>query len=256
MGFLLDLPLPPDVALFVTGAVGVLMRLSLLVFILPGIGELAIPIRVRMAVVMALTAAIVPSVVPQQLESVAATDVLALLAFEALIGFALGFSFRVLIYALMAAGTIISQSMSLSQIFGASALTEPNPTVSVLLALAGAAIFLTLDLHAAAVGLMAESYLLFPLGDVPDTGALAEWATTRTTGAFALAVSLALPFLLINFLYNVILGLINQAMPQMMVTFIGVPANVMAGIVVLAIAVGAILTVWRDRVELAFQGFW
>jgi flagellar biosynthetic protein FliR len=114
----------------------------------------------------------------------------------------------------------------------------------------------TLDLHTHSVGLLMRSYEVFPLGDMPVTGAVAQWATERTMGAFALAVSLAIPFLLIGFLYNLALGLINQAMPQMMVTFIGVPANVLAGLVILGIGIVALLTAWIGHMSGALGGFW
>ena len=104
--------------------------------------------------------------------------------------------------------------------------------------------------------LLMESYEVFPLADLPDLGGLAQWAQSRVTDSFSLAVSLALPFILISFLYNVILGLINQAMPQMMVTFIGVPANVLAGIFILSIAFAAIMMAWLQHLDIGFEGFW
>ncbi|WOI52674.1 flagellar biosynthetic protein FliR [Parvularcula sp. LCG005] len=251
-----SLSLPPDVEIFVIGAVAILTRLSMMFAFLPGIGELAIPIRVRLGLVLAVSAALIPSVLPGQLAILTTNDPLVLIGFEAMIGFALGFGFRVLIFALTIAGTIISQSISLSQIFGAVTTTEPSPTISTLLMMTGAALFVTLDLHTYSVGLLMESYQLFPLGELPDTGALAGWAQERVSGSFALAISLSLPFILVSFLYNVVLGLINQAMPQMMVTFVGVPANVLAGLVILGIAFAAIMMAWVAQVDTGFAGFW
>ena len=42
--------------------------------------------------------------------------------------------------------------------------------------------------------------------------------------SFALALSLAAPFVIASLLYNVALGVINKAMPQLMVAFVGAPA--------------------------------
>ncbi|MEM9422556.1 MAG: flagellar biosynthetic protein FliR [Pseudomonadota bacterium] len=247
---------PEAIGIVVTGAVAIVLRLSAMMMFLPGIGEIGVPMRVRMAVILALTAAISPVILPIQAGALAETDVVIVLGFEALIGFSLGFIFRLLILALSITGTIISQSASLSQIFGPSFGQEPNPTIGTLLMVLGTALFVTLDLHTHTVGLLMESYEAFPLGDVPDTGALSQWATRATASAFALAVSLALPFILISFLYYLVLGLMNQAMPQMMVTFIGVPANVLAGIVLLVLAITTISTVWLDAVKDGFGGFW
>lgn len=256
MELLASLPIPPNLTVLIVGAVAVLLRLSLLVMFLPGLGEFGIPVRIRMGLVLAMTFGVAPLLLPTQLLRAAQTDVLSLLIFESVIGFALGFGFRVFVYAAQIAGTIIAQSASLSQLFGPGLASEPNPSVSMLLLIAGAALFVTVDGHTRAIALIYQSYLVFPLGEVPDLGALAKWATEKSADGFALAVSLSLPFILLSFLYNVVLGLINQAMPQMMVTFIGVPANVLASLVLLAISVGAILIAWLQNVETAFQGFW
>ncbi|WP_036767174.1 flagellar biosynthetic protein FliR [Parvularcula oceani] len=246
---------PEFLAALVTVVVAVGLRLSLMVFLLPGIGERAVPVRVRLGIVLALLGALVPFALA---DAPPVTDVplLPLMLSEALIGFGLGFSLRVMIYALTIAGTVIAQVMSLSQILGAALTDEGNPSVSLLLTMAGAALFVTLDLHAVVVGLVAESYEVFPLADFPATGALAEWATARSAAAFTLAVSLALPFVLIGFIYNVVLGLINQAMPQMMVTFVGVPANVLAGLFLLAASLGVILVAWTGALDAAQLRFW
>lgn len=248
--------LPEALSVLIAGALALVARLSLMIFLLPGIGEATIPVRVRMLLTIVLTAAIFPLVVPSQMAAIAATPFVALLLYESIIGFALGFGFRVMIYALQMAGMIIAQTTSLSQLFSANLVAEPNPTISILLTLAGSALFVTFDWHTEAVGLLFESYRVFPMGDVPETGFLAEWATGRAAGSLALAVSLSIPFLLIGFLYNVVLGLINQAMPQMMVTFIGVPANVLAGLFLLAVSIVAMLTVFAERTAPALGGFW
>lgn len=237
------------------GAVAVSLRLSLMIFLLPGVGERAVPVRIRLAVLLALLLAVLPVILPES-PVPTASDLVVLLVTEALIGFALGFSCRVMIFALTVAGTVIAQSVSLSQILGAGLADEGNPSVSMLLMVGGAALFVSLDLHTAMVGLFAESYEVFPLMVSPPTDALAEWATFRTAHAFSLAISLALPFVLMGFLYTLVLGLVSQAMPQMMVTFVGVPANVLAGLVLLALSISLLFTRWVDAFAAAPLRFW
>lgn len=255
MEALASLDLPPGLPIVATAGIALIARLSAMMFFMPGIGEVGVSVRIRIAVVLALTAALFPIVVPGNLVRVATMDIVPLLLFESTIGFALGFTFRVLIYTLTIAGTIVAQSTSLSQLFSPTLVAEPNTSVSMLLIMAGSALFVTLDFHTASVGLLYRSYELFPMGELPASDALAKWGLERTTGAFTLAAALALPFLLINFLYNLVLGLINQAMPQMMVTFIGVPANVLAGLGILALAITTMLTVWLGAVQDAFGVF-
>ena len=53
---------------------------------------------------------------------------------------------------------------------------------------------------------------------------------------FALAFSLAAPFVTAALLYNIALGVINRAMPQLSVTFIGAPALTAGGLLLILVA--------------------
>ena len=59
--------------------------------------------------------------------------------------------------------------------------------------------------------------------------------------------SLAAPFVIMGFAYNVALGAINRAMPQLMVAFVGAPAITAAGLLVLMLAAPVILHFWGLR---------
>ena len=52
-------------------------------------------------------------------------------------------------------------------------------------------------------------------------------------GRVRLAFTLAAPFVLVSVLYNLTLGVINRAMPQLMVVFVGAPVITGLGLAVL-----------------------
>jgi flagellar biosynthetic protein FliR len=59
-----------------------------------------------------------------------------------------------------------------------------------------------------------------------------------------------------SLLYNLALGAINRAMPQLMVSFVGAPALTLGGLALLALAAPILLSFWSDAVERAlFQPF-
>ena len=231
----------------VVPAAAVFTRLSLFVFLMPGLGARVMPARVRLTLALALTALAVPVVGPVVGARVPDAALPLLLAGEALTGFYLGFSVRVLVFALSVAGTIIAQAMSLSQIFGAGISEDSSTTVSTLLTMAAMTLFLTAGLHVEAFGLLVASYDAFPPGLAGLTGGYAEAAMRACADGFSLGVSLALPFVLMNLAYNAVLGLASRAMPQLMVTFVGMPAITFGGLALLAASAGLILTVWMDR---------
>ncbi|WP_051881534.1 flagellar biosynthetic protein FliR [Parvularcula oceani] len=242
-------PLAGIAPLVVLPAIALFTRMSLLVFLLPGLGTRAIPVRVRLIAALAVTALLFPAVAPLVEEG----PVLPLLAGEALVGAFLGFGFRVLVFALSIAGTIVAQALSLSQIFGAGISEDSSTTVSTLLTLAGAALFLTADLHIAAFGILLDSYRTFPPGGYEGaSGPIAQAALSACADAFAFGLSLALPLVLLNLAYNALLGVLNRAMPQLMVTFVGMPAITFGGIALLTAAVGGMLIVWMDRAQALF----
>ena len=89
----------------------------------------------------------------------------------------------------------------------------------------------------------------FPVGQLPDRTILAEWGVSRISFSFAMAFSLAAPFVIASLIYNVALGVINKAMPQLMVAFVGAPAITAGGLILLFVAAPLLLSVWINGLE-------
>ena len=224
-------------------AAAVMTRVSLLVFVLPGVGARAVPARVRLALAVTLTLLLLPAAAPR----VGDAAIVPLLLGEAMAGAYLGLAFRLLLFVLSVAGTVISQALSLSQVFGA-AVEEADTTVSTLMVLSGAALFLTLGLHVEAIGVLMRSFETLPPGGLG--GATPEMASRLARGfadGLALGLSLAAPFIAMNLAYNALLGLLNKAMPQLMVTFVGMPAVTFAGLCLLMATLPLTLRAWAER---------
>lgn len=227
----------------------VFLRVGAAVALLPGLGEHFLPQRVKLAAVVVLTLIVAPAVSGQTLadyDSAARFGAAAILT-EVMAGLFLGFVMRLLILGLQTAGTLIAQSVSLAQMFSGTG-PEPQPIVSNLLVLAGIVLFCTLGGLARSVELMVLSYDLLPPGAVPDSAALSQWGLLRISRIFALAFTLAAPFVIAALLYNLALGAINRAMPGLMVTFIGAPALTLGGLILLALLAPFLLQSWQDAV--------
>ncbi len=167
----------------------VFLRVGAMVALLPALGEQALPQRVKLAAAAAITLVVAPGVtVPP------AYGPMALLA-EAAAGLALGFGLRLMVLGLQMAGTLAAQSVSLAQMFAGTG-PEPAPIVANLLVLSGVALFLALGGPARSVELVFLSYQMLPAGVPPDPSVLADWGLARIARVFALAFSLAAPFVL------------------------------------------------------------
>jgi flagellar biosynthetic protein FliR len=221
----------------------VFLRVGAVMALMPAFGEQAVPQRVRLVLALAFTAVVAPSVTEKAAPFV---GVLALpLATETIAGLVIGIGLRMFIFALQMAGTIAAQAASLSQLFGGAG-PEPQPAISNLLIMAGLALAVMAGLHVRAAELMILSYDILPLGQLPGAADLADWGLAQVVRAFALAFTLAAPFVVASLIYNMALGVINRAMPQLMVAFVGAPALTLGGLVVLAVAAPVALAVWMQ----------
>jgi flagellar biosynthetic protein FliR len=226
---------------------GVFLRVGACFFVLPGLGEQMIPARIRLGAALAMAVLLTPMLGDEVRVSGLMPSWQVFLS-EAVIGLCLGLALRFLVHALQTAGTIAAQATSLSQIMG-GASPDPLPAMGAILSLAGIALVVLSGLHVHMASAFVRSYDLLPFGRWPDPPDLAEWGISRVSASFALAFSLSAPFLIASLLYNVALGVINKAMPQLMVAFVGAPAITWGGLGLLMLATPAILATWSTAFE-------
>lgn len=234
--------LAPLLAMFLL----VVARLSFVIFFMPGIGEQVVPVQLRLMALLAIAMSMASTgvVAVPSLESL--TGYGGLLLSELTIGFCLGAILRVSVWMLSIAGTIISQSIGLSQLLGVALEREAQSLTASMLSMAGTAILLTADFHLNAIASLMRLYTDIPVGALSalDWDLLIE----RSFSAVGFAVLLAWPFVAVNLLYNICLGFINKALPQLMVAFVGAPLMIGGGTILLALSVVGLLVVWKDRV--------
>ena len=230
-----------------TGAV-LFTRLSMVLLLMPGIGEASLPMRIRIVLALTLMGLVLPLVAP-----VEGPVTVPLIVREALIGFTLGFGVRSFLFALSVTGAVIAQALSLSQVFGFASEGDSASLVSSALVLAAGTLFLTSDLEIAVLRALVDGFSAVPPGTpiAADPGAIAQQATQIGAEAIRLGVVLSVPFMVLNFSYYLVLGFLNKAMPQLMITFVGLPAITLSGLILLAASTTALLSTWLLRVSAA-----
>ncbi len=222
----------------------VFVRVGAVMALMPGFGEQLVPARIRLVLTLAFTAVIAPAVLPQ----IGPSDgrLIGPIAVEVVAGLAIGLGLRLFVMALQMAGMMIAQATSLAQLFGGMG-PEPQPAIANLLVIAGLALAVVSGLHVRAAELMILSYEVLPPGGLPAPGEMADWGLGEIARAFTLAFMLAAPFTIAALIYNVALGVINRAMPQLMVSFVGAPALTLGGLVLLALTAPLALALWLDH---------
>lgn len=238
--------LPPELVLMLGAgfwhAAIVFLRVSAMVSVLPAMGELYVPTRVKLAVAAAFTFVVAPALpaLPEP-DNVLAYGRFAVT--EAIIGLAMGIGVRIFVLALQTAGTMAAQATSLSQVLGGIG-AEPMPALGAVLMISGVTLATMMGLHVRVAELLIGSYQMFPAGQFPVAAGLTEWGVFRVSQSFSLAFTLAAPFVITAVIYNLALGVINRAMPQLMVAMVGAPVITLMGLFILMVGSPVILDVW------------
>lgn len=232
---------------FIWHALYIFMRIGSAMSFTPAFGEQSVPARFRLIIAGSFSLIVLPAV--PQADLPATLSISGLLS-EVVVGLILGLSLRLFVLALQTAGAIAAQATSLSQMFG-DAGPEPQPALTNLLVIAALALAVSAGLHVKLATFFVLTYDLFPMGAIPDPADVAAWGVEEISRGFALAFSIAAPFTIASLLYNITLGVINKAMPALMVSFIGAPALTLGALILMAVSVPLGLYLWLE----AFQTF-
>lgn len=224
----------------------VYVRAQACILVLPGLGERALPVRVRVAVAMALTP-LLAQVVPLAPIGTAPFALIAIVAAEAVTGTVLGMFVRAMAMALDTAAAAIAQTASLSQILGVSDEMSPHP-IGNLLHLAGIAVLMALGLPIMVCNLLADSLVLRPIGGWFDLSGLYPAVLALVVDSFSVAMTIAAPFVLGGFLFQLLSGVVARVMPALPVVFIAAPGAILLALVALTLLSPAVLAVWADAV--------
>jgi flagellar biosynthesis protein FliR len=229
----------------------VFARIGTMVMLMPGLGELSVPTRVRLTAALVLTAILLPlhrAAYPLDLS--VPGPVLTLLFGELLIGAVLGLTARLTISALQVAGSVVAQQLGLGFV------TAVDPTqgqqgviVGNFLSVLGITLVFVTDLHHLVIAALNDSYSLFRPGEVPLFGDIAALFTQTVAAAFRVGVQLSAPFIVFGLLFNLGLGVLSRLMPQMQVFFVGLPLSILLGFLILILVIGAMMGTFLEHVE-------
>ncbi len=239
------------------GFVLVLARVAAAVMLLPGIGETELPMTVRAGVALALTALLLPVVMP--LLPKAPSDPVvaaAMTAAEVVTGLWMGWLARLVVLALPMAGQIASYMLGISNVL------QPDPVLgaqaSVLARLFGLAaplLLLVTGLHAVPLAGLAGSFRLIPPGELLPAGDTAETVVAAASSAFGLAVRLAAPFILASIVWQIGSGVVARLVPRLQVYMAAMPGQIVGGLLLFGLLAGAIVAAWLDAARDSFAHF-
>lgn len=227
----------------------VFSRVGAMIMLLPGLGTMGVPARVRLVLALAVAYALTPAVEAQYPAMVpqSVTALAILIGQEITAGVLVGAMAAIIMNGLQVAGYLIATQVGLAyaQSFDPSQNTQ-GAAVGNFLSLLGTVVIFATDLHHLAIGAIVGSYRMLPPGGHLPTADMAQLVIQLVSSSFALGFQLAAPFLVFGFAVYAGLGLLARLMPQLQVFFLAMPINLLSGFAIMFAMLGAMITLFLN----------
>lgn len=229
------------------GSVGV--RISGLLLFAPFFGSNAVAPRIKVGLVLVLTALLYPVCGAGRME-LTVWGLLRVAVGELMVGLLIGLSAQMVFQAAQFAGHVMGVQVGYSLVN----IMDPNsqvdtPVLSLFSETLVMLLFLGLGMHRCLLRGVAASFHYIPMGGMSLSGEMVHELLHAAGGIWLAGVQVAAPLLLTTILADVMLGFLGKASPQLPVLFLGISVKSMAGLLALAAA----LKYWPGMFEQYFQ---
>lgn len=228
----------------------VLFRVGGLMATAPIFASRIVPIRVRVALTMTLSALLFPFVRQQVPSEITLVNVLVSGAGEVLVGLSIGLVVTIILTCADITGQLVAQQagIALGQVFDPSR-QERTTVVGQMYGLTLLTMFLIAGGHRATIAALLDTYAVIPVLSYNYDESVVLLLIEMLTAALILGIRLAAPVLISLFLASVMLGFLSRTMPQMNILSVGFTLRVM-------IALGAASIALASCHELLLEGVW
>lgn len=220
-----------------------LARILALLAVAPFFSNAALPRRIRLLVGLAIAVAIVPALPPMPKVASGSGEAVWILAQQMLVGFAMGFSMRLVFAGVDMAGNLIAAQMGLGFTTSYDPMsTAQTAVISEFLSLLAVMVFLSINGHLFYFATLVQSFSAIPVGAAslsPNA-----WMNLVLMGSkiFYIGVLLSLPAVIALLITNLALGILNRAAPQLNLFAIGFPITLSIGFIALAVSLNYLAT--------------
>jgi flagellar biosynthetic protein FliR len=208
----------------------------------PIFGSPSVPVQLRLVVALAIgipALAAAPFVLPAG--GVVSFEGVLLVAGEVMTGLALGFAVQIGFSSAMVAGEMIGNAMGL----GFAGMMDPvsgapTPAVSQFMSIIATFLFLAIGGHLQLAAIIVESYHAMPPGEAWLGAKSIQGLVLFGGDLFAAGLAIALPVGFALILVQLVMAMLARSAPSMNLFSVGLPATLLAGLVLMAIATPSI----------------
>jgi flagellar biosynthetic protein FliR len=230
-----------------------MVRIGGVMMAAPILGTGVAPQRVRLLLVLTLTALIAPLLPPAPLVPAWTAAWWLRTAQELSFGLALGFVLKIVFEAVILGGELIGNGMGI----GFARLADPlrgadAPVVGQFLQIMAILLFLAVGGHLTLIRALADSFHTMPVGGAM-LGPGVLMALARFGGElFAGAVSIALPTVGALLLVNLAFGIMSRSAPTFNALSVGFPLSIVCGLVLMRVDLPQLSSVFSSLLDDAF----
>jgi len=220
----------------------------------PVLGQTRIPMRVRTGLAVILVVAIAPSLPALPQVAPGSAPGMLILAYQIILGVAMGFALRLVFTAVEMAGDLIGLQMGLGfAMFFDPGNAQHTPVVGRFLGLLATLIFLAINGHLLIISTLAQSFHLLPITTEPMHSGF--FVTIARHGAiiFMAGLQLALPLIITLLVVNLSLGVLTRAAPQLNIFAVGFPVTLAIGFAALILTLPYFAPVFERMLDEAFR---
>jgi flagellar biosynthetic protein FliR len=232
-------------------------RLAPIIIFTPLFGGEITPKRYRVGLAILLTgilAATQASASPAPAETL---HFAALLVKESVLGFTLAVIIKIVFESFTAVGALadLSRGASNAMLFNPMARQQSSVLGAFYMQLA-LVLFVSIGGHAMLIAALADSFTFVPAQSVMPADLVAAPTTDMliqlVSGLFALALRLAAPVLIVVFILDLSLGLLNKVTPQVQVFFLSMALKPWIGLILVLLSLGLVASIATDQFTLMF----
>lgn len=247
-----DLPIQTTAFLILFARVGAVLML------LPAFSDEGIPVQIRLLLGVGVTLGLYGFL--HDRVAAAAADEAALggtIIAELMVGLAIGTIIRILFNAATIAGAFASTQVGLTSVLlPDSVMGGQVPILANVITLCATMVCLGLGVHHLWIAGIVKSYAAFPVGVLPPADDFVRLAVRAVTQAMSLGLSMTAPLMVYGILFNLALGLTARMAPTIQVFFISQPLNILFGLALFAVTLGAALNGFAQAMAAFMQSGW
>lgn len=232
----------------------VFVRMSGMILFNPLFARRNTPTQIKMGLVLALTLILSPTQIGQPV-IFDGFRLIEAMSRELFIGFCCGTVFQIFYYMIFFAGDVIDTQfgLSMAKVFDPGTNIQMSVTGNWFSIIFIVYIFLT-DSHLLMIKIFAASYDIIPLGARAVVfSAAAEFIIKLFADVFVLCIKLALPFIAVEFILEVCMGILMKLIPQIHVFVINIQLKLLMGLVLLLLLAAPVTGFLQNYMDLMYR---